>query len=123
MILHLASAAAWDAVPAGGSYAPDSLATEGFVHCTADDATLLAVANAFYRPVSGELVVLTIDEARLAAETRREPPADLGPGGPQHAPGTLFPHVYGPLERDAVVLERRMVRTPDGAFTGYEPRT
>lgn len=123
MILHLAPAAAWDAVPAGGTYAPDSLTTEGFVHCTADDATLLAVANAFYRQVPGELVVLTLDETRLGAETRWEPPADLGPGGPQHAPGTQFPHVFGPLERHAVVLERRMVRTPDGACTGYEPRT
>lgn len=123
MILHLVAAAAWDAVPAGGRYAPESLGTEGFVHCTADDATLLTVANAFYRALPGELVVLTIDETKLAAETRWEPPADLGPGAPDHAPGTLFPHVFGPLERDAVVAERRLVRTADGACTGYEPRT
>lgn len=120
MILHLAPAAEWDAVPADGTYAPASLGTEGFVHCTGDDETLLRVANAFYRSLPGELVVLTIDESRLAAETRWEAPSPAPPPG---SAVTLFPHVFGVLERAAVVDERRLVRTADGACTGYEPRS
>lgn len=124
MILHLAPAADWDAVPAGGTYAPASLAEIGFVHCTADDDTLLGVANAFYRALPGELVVLTLDETRLAATTLWEAPAHPDPdAAPVAAAEVLFPHVYGPLERDAVVLERRLVRLADGSCTGYEPRT
>ncbi len=123
MILHLAPAADWDAVPLGGTYSPASLDTEGFVHCTGDDDTLQRVANAFYRHLPGEIVVLTLDETRLGAVTKWEAPAHPNPDA---APGTddatRFPHVYGPLERDAVVLERRFVRTPDGTCTGYEPR-
>jgi len=121
VILHLVSAAVWDAVPAGGTYAPPSLATEGFVHCTGDDAVLLQVANAFYRDLSGEVVALTLDEAALRSETRWEAPAHIDADGPRPA-ADLFPHVFGPLERDAVVLERRFTRAADGRYTGFEPR-
>ena len=120
----MAPADAWDAVPAGGTYAPASLDTEGFVHCTGDDATLLVVANAFYRGVPGDMVVLTLDPGRLAAAVRWEAPAHPNPDAtPPVGDGPLFPHVYGPLERGAVVLERRLVRLPDGTATGYEPRS
>jgi uncharacterized protein (DUF952 family) len=120
VILHLAPAAEWDAVPAGGAYAPAALATDGFVHCTGDDDTLLAVANAYYRDVPGEMVVLTLDEARVDAEVRWEAPS---PAPPQGSPVTLFPHVFGPLPRAAVVAERRLVRDDGGAASGYAPRT
>ena len=123
MILHLVPAPEWDAVPAGGSYAPASLATEGFVHCTSDEATLLRVADAFYRGVPGELVVLTVDDARVGAEVRWEPPAHPDPGAPPPDTGdALFPHVLGPLPRAAVVAERRLVRDAAGRPTGYAPR-
>lgn len=124
MILHLVGAAAWDAVPPGGTYAPESLATAGFVHCTGDDATLLTVINAFYRDEPGELVVLTIDESRLASEVRWEAPAHPNPDAPPPgADAVLFPHVYGPLERSAVVAERALVRDAGGDAVGYVPRT
>ena len=35
-------------------YEPASLTTEGFVHCTGDDDTLLAVANRFYAAVDDD---------------------------------------------------------------------
>ncbi len=108
MILHLVDAAVWDAVPAGGSYEPPSLASEGFVHCTGTDEVLLQVANAFYRSLSGEVVALTLDEAKLASETKWEAPAHI--------------NAVGPIERDAVVAERRMVRGDGGTYVGYAPR-
>lgn len=120
MILHLAPAADWDGLQPGQGYVAPSLATEGFIHCTGDAETLLLVANSFYRSVPGELVVLDIDERLLAADVVWEEPA---PAPPEGSAVTLFPHVYGPIEQDAVVAVRRFRRQPDGTCTGYEPRS
>jgi len=76
-------------VGAGREYAPASLAAEGFVHCSADEPSALAVVEARFRDVP-DVLVLVIDEARLGAEVRRE------------GLGRAFPHVYGPIERSAV---------------------
>jgi uncharacterized protein (DUF952 family) len=32
-----------------------------------------------------------------------------------------FPHIYGPLNRDAIMGVRRVLRAADGAFTGFAP--
>ncbi|MEW2634072.1 DUF952 domain-containing protein [Streptomyces sp. NPDC048389] len=86
MIFHVVPAGEWTAER---DYAPASLAAEGFVHCSADEPSALCVVDARFREVA-DVLVLVIDEARLAAEVRWE-----GPGG-------AFPHVYGPIGRSAV---------------------
>lgn len=147
MILHLISQQAWSQLAPGQPYAPESLQTEGFIHCTAGDALLIEVANTVYRSQAGEFLVLDIDETKLTAEVRWEAPAHPAaiaaestggaPVPPEAAaeyglPGTAaasepaqtpvtFPHIYGPLNRDAIVGVRRAVRNADGAFTGIEP--
>ena len=86
----------------GGGYAPASLATEGFVHCTSGDPLMLDVANRFYGDTAGNLVAVAIETDRLTSEVRWEAPAHPdGSEAPADAP--LFPHVYGPLNLDAVV--------------------
>jgi uncharacterized protein (DUF952 family) len=101
------------------TYLPGTFEADGFVHCSGDDDVLLAVANRFYTGVDDELVVLTLDEGRLAAEVRWEAP-DPGPP-PGVDAGTTFPHVYGPLELAAVVDVRGLRRDGIGGFVGYEP--
>ncbi|HEX9260180.1 MAG TPA: DUF952 domain-containing protein, partial [Acidimicrobiales bacterium] len=64
-LLHLISTADWDMFQRDGTWAPPSLATEGFVHCTGDDALLLRVANSFYRDHPGLFVVLSLDATKL----------------------------------------------------------
>jgi uncharacterized protein (DUF952 family) len=119
VILHLLTRAAWDSWRGDSSYEPASLAVEGFVHCTGDDELMLAVANRFYADAIGELVVVTLDERRLTSEVRWEAPAH--PDGSATATAEpRFPHVYGPLDGNAVVAVRRLVREADG-FSGYEP--
>ena len=118
MILHLLDAATWAAVRGDATYSPASLASEGFVHCTGDRDTLLVVANAFYRGAAGDHVALEIDEGALGSEVRWEAPAHPG-GQPATADEPRFPHVYGPLDLAAVRCVIPMVRSDDGAYTGY----
>jgi uncharacterized protein (DUF952 family) len=90
-ILHITSRGDWEAAVAGGEYSPLSLQREGFIHCSTLPQ-LAAVANAFFQGQSG-LVLLLIDPMRVNAEIRWERAEDLG---------QTFPHIYGPLNLDAV---------------------
>jgi uncharacterized protein (DUF952 family) len=119
VILHLMPRAEWEEWRGAGSYAPGSLATEGFVHCTGDDELMLVVANRFYAGGAGEMVVVTLDQTRLASEVRWEAPAHPDGSAPA-ATEPRFPHVYGPLDGAAVVDVRR-VRREGERFVGYEP--
>lgn len=111
MIFHLVPLADWTAAPAG-PYAPPSLGREGFVHCSADRDTALAVAATHYGDVPGTLLALELDEAALTAEVRRA-------GGS----GGRYPHVHGALNREAVVRVWEVVRTPGSpaSLTPWDP--
>jgi uncharacterized protein (DUF952 family) len=121
LVLHLVAADTWRAWPRDRPYVAPSLASEGFIHCTAEADTLLAVASARYRDEPGELLVLEIELDRLTSAVRWEPAAPAPPPGVSR--DVLFPHVYGPIELDAVVGVRRLRRAPDGTALGYEPAT
>jgi uncharacterized protein (DUF952 family) len=64
----------------------------GFIHCSRAEQ-VAGVAERFYRGQTG-LVLLTIDENLVGPEVRYEAVPDSG---------ERFPHVYGPLNTDAVV--------------------
>lgn len=118
MLLHLMTVGEWVAWRADEPYSPPSLATEGFVHCTGDDTTLLAVANRFYASVADDMVVVGLDPDALGAEVRWEAPAH--PDGSPAAPDARrFPHVYGPLVRHAVREVRPVERDAAGGFLGF----
>ena len=120
IVLHLMPVDSWRAWMAGGSYQPASLATEGFVHCTAGDDLMLSVANRFYAGADGEWVAVALETDRLTGEVRWEAPAyPDGSAVPDGAAEPRFPHVYGRLDREAVVGARRLVRGGDGRYTGY----
>ncbi|MGB7873438.1 MAG: DUF952 domain-containing protein [Anaerolineales bacterium] len=111
-ILHLASNDAWLASVKDGIYHADSLSMEGFIHCS-KPSQIMGVANAFYRGQSG-LVLLMIDSSKLQPELKWEPPAEPEP---THArEGELFPHIYGPLNLDAVTEAIPFEPGADGRF-------
>jgi uncharacterized protein (DUF952 family) len=105
IILHISTPDAWDAAQATGSYRGDTLDTEGFIHCSTP-AQVLGVAEAFFAGRHG-LVLLAIDEARVQPEIRYEG----APGGDQ------FPHIYGPLNLDAVTRVAAFEPGEAGRFT------
>lgn len=82
--------------------------TEGFIHCSTADQVHLP-ANALARGRT-DLVLLEIDPARLTSAVRCEP------GDPADPNSMKFPHVYGPIEVDAVVAVHEFIPGPDGSF-------
>lgn len=87
----------------GNEYLPARFGLDGFIHCTGDPETVLAVANDYFSAVEEPVLVLIIETAKVIAEVRFEPPAPVEGGGTSHLEqAQLFPHIYGPLNMDAV---------------------
>ncbi|MFR9731997.1 cupin domain-containing protein [Saccharopolyspora sp. MS10] len=118
-LLHLLPLSSFHA--AGDRIGSPSLAVEGFVHCSPDAATALAVANALHGRAAEQLVALELDPRRLSAPIRWEAAAPRPPEGV--APDVLFPHVHGELDRAAVIGVHYARRDPAGRFTALETRT
>jgi uncharacterized protein (DUF952 family) len=112
-ILHLIRAA--DYLATGDQPVVVDCPPGGFIHCTATAELLLEVANAFYHYDHGDYLALELDPARLQAELRWEPPDPAPPPGSPLA-GQMFPHLYGPIHRHAVVAVRAARRAADGTF-------
>lgn len=96
-LYHLALADEWaDAVDRAMPYQRSTIGRTleqvGFIHCSFDHQ----VGATFDRFYAGrtDVVLLVIDASRLDAAVRVEDLADTG---------EAFPHLYGPLELDAVV--------------------
>lgn len=108
-IFHLALATDWTAALADGAYRVSTLGATvdevGFLHASFA-GQVAGVAARFYADVTEPLVLLTIDPARVV------PPVVVEPAGPGTDGG--FPHVYGPLNLDAVVAVRPVTRDAAG---------
>jgi uncharacterized protein (DUF952 family) len=119
-ILHITNLADWKTAQQRGVYEAPSLANEGFIHCSTAAQTA-ETATRFYRGQQ-DLVLLVINEARVEADIRYEAPAEpaAGPGQKESAArddtAQGFPHIYGPLNLDAVVGEHALVPKGDGSF-------
>ncbi len=89
-IYHILPRADWEKARAQGEYRAASLAQEGFIHFS----TRRQVAGTLARYYAGrsDLVLLRVDTNRLLADLRYE-----------ESHGEFFPHLYGPLNLDAVV--------------------
>ncbi len=103
-ILHVTTPEAWRRGAETPHYEPDSLASEGFIH-NCRPAQLRGVLG---RHFAGHraLVLLVVDPARLTSEVREE-----------ESHGETFPHVYGPIDRAAVVSVLPIETDSTGRFT------
>ena len=108
-LYHLTPADTFESLDPDQDYLPPAFTMDGFIHCSGSKEQLLAVANRFYKQEPGDFLVLVIDEEAVRAEVRYE---DAAP----EPDGNLYPHIYGPLNRDAIREVRPMPRKPDGAF-------
>lgn len=114
MIYHITSRSAWNEARERGEYRAQSLETEGFIHCSTEEQ-VVPVAQKFY---SGQrdLLLLVIEPGLLESNLKWEPPSGGAPppGVPE---GDLFPHVYGPINLDAVVKVFDLEASPDGKYS------
>jgi uncharacterized protein (DUF952 family) len=107
VLIHLCQRTAWENSQAAGEYRAASLETEGFIHCSRPEQ-ILSVANTFYRE-QADLVLLWIDPGKVQPEIRWEA-----------ADNQVFPHVYGPLNLDAVVAASAINQDEAGVFRKLE---
>jgi hypothetical protein len=120
MIWRLLPLSQWRSAGPAAVHVPGTEDAVPFVHASPDEQVALAVANAFFGQTAEPVVALGLDDTKLAAPVRFEEPD----GGPLAgtAAGTLFPHVYGPVETAAVAETRYARRDPAGRYTGLEAR-
>ncbi len=114
-IFHITTLNASLAARQSGIYRTDSLEKDGFIHFS-QRQQILGVANAFYTAQT-DLVILVVDVSRLQAELKYEPPVHPSASTSAPAADQLFPHLYGPLNFDAVEAVIAFPLGPDGKFS------
>ncbi len=101
---HLVPQSYFDSLDARADYLPRDFARDGFIHCTDGADEMAQVANLFYKANPEPHYYLYIDKTRVRAPVRYDDAA------------RLYPHIYGALNRDAIVGVHPARRAADGAF-------
>jgi uncharacterized protein (DUF952 family) len=108
-IFHITLPAHWEQAQRDGAITMSTrdvtLAEEGFVHCSFAEQVVATAAR--YYAGRTDVVLLEIDELRLTARLVVEPSPSTG---------DLYPHVYGAINRSAVVAVHEFRPAADGTF-------
>ena len=107
---HLVPSETWDASDDRVSYAAASLATEGFAHATDGLDELGRTFDRHYARDPRTFVALTLDLDALEVPWRYD------------VPDSPYPHVYGPIPRDAIIGVADVVRDAAGRFETLRER-
>lgn len=99
-IYHVTTKAEWEVAKKKGYYSAPSLETEGFIHCS-EEHQVQGVLERYFKN-RNDLLKLVIEPQKLKAELKYE----LAPSVKE-----TFPHVYGPINLDAIVEELEIKRT------------
>ena len=94
----------WSTLDPTEPYVPPDFERDGFIHCTDGREAISTTLTQYYKEDAGDWLVLSIDKSRIVAPVKYEDPAGI------------FPHVYGPLNRDAIVDVQPIGRASDGTF-------
>ena len=114
MIYHIVVESDLRAQFDGRVYAASGLHQDGFVHCAFEPA-VMPVANDYFAGAAGRVLLLEIDPTRLTSDTRYEAAAPILSGGSSHlASASHFPHVYGPINKEAIMAVGVLGRTLGG---------
>ncbi len=108
ILYHITPADYYARLPMNESYLPQGYAQDGFIHCTRGADLLVLVANRHFKAVRGDFVMLVIAARLLTAPLKYEALDNAMP--------YPFPHIYGPLNREAIVEVVKMIRADDGTF-------
>lgn len=89
-IYHIVLPDVWAAFK-GDSYEAASLATEGFIHCSFADQLDADIER--YCGGAESIIILEIEPAKLTSQMIEEPSTN----------NEIYPHIYGPINRDAII--------------------
>ena len=105
LVFHITTRDAWKEFQTNGNYEPESLDSEGFIHCTTG-AMLEETANRLF---SGEerILLLVIDVSTLGENIKYEKEEETG---------NTYPHLYAPLSTNAVIDKIDISAEKDGTF-------
>lgn len=104
---HLAPQEVWERQKVAGAYLPEAFDRDGFIHATNGLDRLLWVANQFYAADARPHVVLAIDVSKLSSPMRYDDENEE------------FPHIYGPLNVEAVIGELLVERGDQGSYVSF----
>ncbi|MBR2648975.1 MAG: DUF952 domain-containing protein [Sediminibacterium sp.] len=90
-IYHITGSAQWELAKEKGYYEADSIAKEGFIHCSTAQQ-VAGVLERYYADTSG-LIKLTINPKKLIHPLKFELASSVN---------EYFPHIYGTLNLSAV---------------------
>ena len=90
LIYHIVLPEFWAAFDAD-LYRHKSLETEGFIHCSFAEQLDGVIAR--YYSAERRVIVLEIETERLMSRMLKEPSTN----------SEIYPHIYGPVNRDAIV--------------------
>ena len=91
VIFHIAHKRSWEKAQEQGFYHIESLEVEGFIHFSRAHQ-IIEVARIFFSG-HADLLLLEVDVSKLKAPLKDDPVGEC----------ESFPHLYGPLNLDAVV--------------------
>lgn len=100
---HLVPVEEWETVVPGTPYYPAAFPQDGFIHTSHTAVEVAAAGNRYYTADARPYLTLVIDLRRLSNPWRYD--------GDER-----FPHIYGPLNHEAVIAAPPAPRTPDGTF-------
>jgi uncharacterized protein (DUF952 family) len=101
---HLVTKEYFNSLDPYQDYVPAAFARDGFIHCTDGGEEMARVANLFYRAEPSPYLYLCIDKQRVLAPIRYDDDS------------RKYPHIYGSLNRDAIVKVIHASRDIDGNF-------
>jgi uncharacterized protein (DUF952 family) len=91
-IYHVTTQQKWEEAQVNGAFIADSLAIEGFIHCSVEDQ-VAGVLDRYYKGQTG-LVKLKIEKAKVERPLIFELAGSIN---------EVFPHIHGPINLDAIV--------------------
>lgn len=106
---HLVPQKYFDAFDPQNDYMPEPFARDGFIHCTDGADEMARTANRYYQSNAEPHYYLYIDQDRVRARIQYDDTAKI------------YPHIYGALNRDAIIAVRVVRRESDGTFLPPEP--
>ncbi len=107
MVYHLITPKEWEIAKNQPYYATESLALEGFIHCSTA-IQVAKTANNYFKN-QPEMLVLHIKEENLADATLKY----------EANAYDIFPHIYGAIVREAVVGETLIKQNSNNIFEEF----